>query len=222
MIKVDAKAIAIGTGCTNALANSYLELVIGAAVKFEINTIRRFAGWLANVGVESDRLADEDMRENFNYSAAQMAKTWPKRYANQDGTPNALALSLARQPQKIANNVYASRLGNGNEASGDGWKYRGVGWIQTTGKANIQKTLAAIGLPIDSDPNVLATPQNASLSAAFFWKSNGCNELLDKDSFSMSVKVVNGQLPNDRNEGKLRLANYRACVAYLKTINKEQ
>jgi predicted chitinase len=78
----------------------------------------------------------------------------------------------------------------------------------------------ALGLPEDSDPNVLIQPKEASLSAAVFWKVHGCNELLDKDMFSASVKVVNGAPPNDENKGKQRLANYRACVAYLKTINQ--
>lgn len=220
MIKVDAKAIQLGTGCTPALANAYLELIVGAAIKYDINTIRRFAGWLANVGIESDGLSAG--REGMNYSAKRLAAVWPNRYANRDGSPNPLALSLAGNPEKIANNVYANRLGNGPESSGDGWKYRGVGWIQTTGKTNIQNALVAIGLSKDSEPNVLAEPDKAALSAAFFWKSNGCNELLDKDAFSQSVKVVNGKLPCDENKGKERLAAYRACVAYLKTINKDQ
>lgn len=219
MINIDAKAIQIGAGCSASLANSFMGIIVAAANKYDINTIRRFAGWLANVGVESDYLRAK--RENLNYSALGLARTWKNRYSNADGTPNALALSLAGNPEKIANNVYANRLGNGPESSGDGWKYRGASWIQTTGKTNIQNALAAIGLPKDSDPDVLTQPENAALAAAFFWKSHGCNELLDQDSFSQSVKTVNGALPNDNNKGKERLANYRACVAYLKTINKD-
>lgn len=218
MIKVDAKAIQLGTGCTPAKANAYLELIVGAAAKYEINTIRRFAGWLANIGIESDGL--EAGREGMNYSAKRLAVVWKNRYANADGTPNALALSLSGNPEKIANNVYANRLGNGPESSGDGWRYRGTGWIQTTGKTNIVSAFKALGLPEDSDPNVLIQPKEASLSAAVFWKAHGCNELLDKDMFSASVKVVNGAPPNDENKGKQRFANYRACVAYLKTINQ--
>lgn len=218
MIKVDSKSIMACTGCTPTLAAAYLEIIVGAAIKFDINTPKRFAAWLANVSEESEQLTMS--RENLNFSAQGLANTWPKRYKASNGQPNALALSLHRQPEKIANNVYASRLGNGNEASGDGWRYRGAGWIQTTGKTNTTKALVALGFAPDADPSVLEKPANAALSAAFFWKSNGCNELADKDMFSQTVKVVNGQLPCEANEGSKRIARYRAGVAALNELNK--
>lgn len=222
MIKVTPDAIMAGTGCTSTLANAYLELLIGAMAKYSINTPRRVAAFLANVGEETGGLSKA--RENLNYSAQGLANTWPSRYSSTGSapprTPNALAVSLNRRPEAIANNVYANRLGNGNEASGDGWKYRGVGWIQTTGAENIKKALTAIGLPANSDPSVLEQPAYAALSAAYYWQSRGCNELADKDMFSATVKEVNGAVPNPANRGPQRLANYRACVAKLNDLNK--
>ena len=220
LIKVDAKAIQLGTGCTASISNAYYELIIAAMVKFEINTPRRIAAFLANVSEESEQLTMA--RENMNYSANGLARTWPARFAvNRKATPpqpNDKALSLTRRPVDIANEVYANRLGNGDASSGDGWKYRGVGWIQATGKTNIMAALLACGLRYD-EVDKLETPQYAALSAAYIWQKFGCNELADKDMFSASVKAINGQLPCAANEGPQRLARYRACVAHLNTLN---
>lgn len=213
-MKLTAEIICAGTGCTASLANSYLGIIQAACDQGQINTRSRIAAFLANVGVESDGLTAS--AENLNYSAQGLANTWPSRYAvNKNAIPkipNDLANKLARQAQAIANNTYANRMGNGDEASGDGWKYRGFGWIQTTGKTNQEAVLTALGLPL-SDPSILAQPVYAALSAAYYWQKNGCNELADKDMFSQTVKVVNGQLPCDANKGAVRIARYRQCLA---------
>lgn len=218
MIRITPSIIQAGTGGESPLSHAYFEILHGAMFKFGIlENHRRAAAFLANIGVESDGL--KARRENMNYSAEGLARVWPKRFRDSDGKPNALAFSLQRKPEAIANNVYANRMGNGNEQSGDGWKYRGVGWIQTTGKNNIQETLKALGLPIDSDPSVLEYPEYAALSAAYFWKKNGCNELADQDAFSLSVKKVNGAMPCEANHGELRKARYRAAIAEIKREN---
>ncbi|HCR1382557.1 TPA: glycoside hydrolase family 19 protein, partial [Pseudomonas aeruginosa] len=96
-----------------------------AMERFGITAPVRGAAFLAQVGHESSQLTR--LVENLNYSAQGLAATWPSRYRGADGKPNALALNLARHPQAIANNTYASRNGNGDEASGDGWRFRGRG-----------------------------------------------------------------------------------------------
>lgn len=220
MINVDAKAIQLGTGCTPSTANAFLDLIVAAMRKFDINTPRRVAAFLANVSEESEQLTM--VRENMNYSASGLARVWPARFAvDRKATtlqPNAKALALARRPVDIANEVYANRLGNGPVESGDGWMYRGVGWIQATGKTNIQAALAACGLG-PNQVDLLETPQYAALSAAYIWKKFGCNELADKDMFSATVKTINGAPPSKANEGPQRLARYRACVPYLNRLN---
>lgn len=214
MVKLTPKIVEVGTGASSPLSHSYFEVLHAAMVRYGILENRtRVAAFLVNIGVESGGL--RQARESMNYSAAGLAATWPNRYAVK-GKPNELALSLHRKPEAIANTTYANRMGNGSIASGDGWKYRGAGWIQTTGKENTKKVFRELGIPADTDPAVLTQPEFAALSAAFFWASNGCNELADKDYFSQTVKVVNGALPNDANEGALRKARYRACVAEIK------
>lgn len=220
LIKVDAKAIQIGTGCKPHLANAYYELIMAALFRFEINTPRRIAAFFANVSEESEQLTMA--RENMNYSANGLANVWPARFAaDRKATPlkpNDKALRLARKPVEIANEVYANRLGNGDVNSGDGWKYRGVGWIQATGKTNVEAALAACNLKSDQ-VDFLERPEFAAMSAAYIWKKFGCNELADKDMFSASVKAINGQPPCAANEGPQRLARYRACVAHLNGLN---
>lgn len=110
--------------------------------RFGITSPVRAAAFLAQVGHESGQLTR--LVENLNYSARGLAANWPSRYLGADGQPNALAQRLARNPRAIANNAYASRNGNGDEASGDGWWYRGRGLLQITGRANYRADLQSI------------------------------------------------------------------------------
>lgn len=157
----------------------------------------RLRAFLAQIGVESGQL--RAVEENLNYSAQGLLKTFPKYF-------NATtATAYARQPQKIANRVYANRLGNGNEASGDGWKYRGRGLIQITGRSNyLLLDNGAISMTIGTDlidePDLLAKePEYAAASAAWWWRNAGLNELADKlgssnetEIFKQITKRING------------------------------
>ena len=105
-----------------------------------------------------------------------------------------------RNPEKLANYVYALRLGNGDEASGDGWRYRGRGLIQTTGRSNYRATGVALTQPLEAQPELLRTPGMAALSAAWFWKSHGLNELADvggagddEDFETISIRINGGR-----------------------------
>lgn len=127
--------------------------------------------------------------ENLNYSAQGLMRTWPNRFPTFE-----VAAQYERQPEKIANFVYANRLGNGNEASGDGWKYRGRGAIQLTGHNNYTAAGAAIRYPLGRYPQDLEQPQFGAPAACWFWKSRGLNELADEGDFEGITRRINGGL----------------------------
>lgn len=158
------------------------------ASKFGINTPLRLAHFLAQCGHESGGF--KVTQENLNYSAKGLMGIFKKYFPTQ-----ALAESYQRQPQKIANKVYASRMDNGTESSGDGYKFRGRGYIQLTGRANYTAFGKAINEDIVNNPDVVSG-KYALLSAAWFWSKNGLNKLADggaTDSTVTSItKRVNG------------------------------
>lgn len=161
-----------------------------AMAEWQINTPKRVAAFVANLAAESRQLTV--LSENLNYSADQLARTWPPRYANVDKTPNDLARDLARKgAQAIANNVYANRMGNGDEASGDGWRNRGAGGLQLTGATNQRECAKAFGIAPDTIGDWLRTPEGACRSAARHWILSGCNTYADKGDFDGCCDMVN-------------------------------
>jgi len=158
------------------------------ASKFGINTPLRVAHFLAQCGHESGgfRLT----QENLNYSAKGLMGIFKKYFPTE-----AIANAYQRNPQKIANKVYSNRMGNGSEASGDGYKFRGRGYIQLTGRDNYTQFGKAIGEDIASNPDSVSG-KYALLSAAWFWSKNGLNKLADggaSDAVVTSItKRVNG------------------------------
>ena len=161
-----------------------------AMARYKIDSPVRVAAFLAQIGHESAGLTVAV--ENLNYSAQGLANTWPKRYRAEDGAPNEMAHRLARKPEQIANHTYANRMGNGTPESGDGWKYRGRGFIQTTGKANYQELGSGLGINVVALPDLLLQPEYAALSAAYFWHANGLNELADAGRFDLITRKING------------------------------
>ncbi len=158
------------------------------ASKFNINTPLRLAHFLAQCGHESGGF--RVTQENLNYSAKGLMGIFKKYFPTQQ-----LAEAYQRQPQKIANKVYALRMDNGSEASGDGFKFRGRGYIQLTGRANYTAFGKAINEDIVGNPDVVSG-KYALLSAAWFWSKNGLNKLADggaSDQVVTSItKRVNG------------------------------
>lgn len=148
--------------------------------------------FLAQIATESNQF--NATRENLNYGAIGLMSTWPTRFPTLD-----IAKFYERQPVKIANYVYANRLGNGDEASGDGWRNRGVGWIQCTGRTNIERALAELGLP-PGDPTPLESPQYAAASAGAYWARRPqlaalAEDLPDDDDvadFFAVTRLING------------------------------
>lgn len=157
---------------------------------YGIVTREQLAHFIGQVAVESQQL--NRLTENLNYSAQGLANTWARfsTTGKRGGPPTQQALDIQRQPERIANIVYANRLGNGPPESGDGWKFRGHSLIQTTGRLNINEALAALGLPLD-DPSPLATPQWACKAAALYWQSRDCNALVG-DIVALTGRVNGG------------------------------
>lgn len=158
-----------------------------ACAEFGIDTPARLAAFLAQVAHESGSLGR--MVENLNYSAEGLRAVFPRYFSDP-----ATALDFARQPQRIANRVYAGRLGNGDEAGGDGWRFRGRGLIQITGRENYRTCGAALGLDLDAAPELLEQPSAASRSAAWFWRSRDLNRLADAGDLQAITKRINGGL----------------------------
>lgn len=125
--------------------------------------------------------------ENLNYSQEGLQKVFPKYFPDSN-----IAWRYARQPQAIANRVYASRMGNGPESSGDGWKYRGAGYIQLTGRNNQEAFAKAAGIDLNAVGDYLRTPVGAMHSACWFWAQNGLNQLSEADDLRAVTKRVNG------------------------------
>lgn len=163
----------------------YIAPLQAAMNEFGINTYLREAAFLAQLAHESMEL--KAWSENLNYSAQGLLKVFPKYFKT-----SALANAYARQPQKIASRVYANRMGNGDEASGDGWKYRGRGPIQLTGKSNYTAYGQTLGLDLVGNPDSVATPEVGFRVAAAFWNSNGLNALADRQDFVGITKRING------------------------------
>ena len=171
----------------------YCEALHQAMSECGIDTAARACAFLAQVGHESAQL--NRIEENLNYSAQALRKVFPKYFR----TPQE-ASSYAHHPDRIANRVYGNRMGNGSEESGDGWKFRGRGLIQITGRDNYVSMSALMGKDLTVWPDALLMPLDACRSAALWWKANGLNALADKlvsderKTFETITKRVNGGL----------------------------
>ena len=176
----------------NADAGLWLAPLNAAMAERAIASPQRAAAFLAQIAHESGQL--RRIEEKLSYSAKRLREVWPHRFPT-----DAVANEYAGNPQKLANRVYAGRLGNGNETSGDGWRFRGRGLIQLTGRSNYASCKAAIGLDLTATPDLLLQPVPAARSAAWFWQSRGLNELADQQpgddddqDFIRITRLING------------------------------
>lgn len=155
-----------------------------ACEKFEINTPARLATFIAQVGHESSHL--NKLEENLIYSPQRIVAVWPKHFESVEA-----ALPYGRNPEKLANKVYADRMGNGAEKSGDGFLFRGRGLIQITGRENYEKIGKMLDLPsLTQRPDFLTDKRHAAMSAAAFWADKKLNEEADKLGTSKLKTVV--------------------------------
>lgn len=156
-----------------------------ACERFYISKPLRLAGFLAQVGHESGGL--RVMVENLNYSATGLRRVFGRYFQNDTN-----AITCARQPEKIAGLVYANRMGNGPVSTGDGWRFRGRGLIQLTGRDNYARFARFMGLTVEAVIPFLETKDGAAMSAGWFWDTNGLNAYADRDDVVGMTKRVNG------------------------------
>ena len=165
-------------------APTWHPLLIEAMGLYGIVTRRRVCGFLSQVAHESGEC--RRLEESLSYTAERLLQVWPSRFKSL-----AEARPYEHQPQRLANRVYASRIGNGPEASGDGWRYRGGGLIMCTGLANYTSAAAGTGLPLVEHPELLRAPDRpAAIVSAWWWRQHGCNDLADACDPGASLEAV--------------------------------
>jgi putative chitinase len=200
----------VAAGVRSEVAQRWLTGIQGACLEYGINSPQRVAAFLSQCAHESAGFTM--LEENLNYRAVTMAAVWPTRFAEQEpdpnrkgktrakkgpdgrNIPNKFALAIERKPEMIANAVYSNRMGNGTIESGDGWRYRGRGLKQLTGKDNYTRCGQALKLDLVDTPDMLLTPSPAARSAAWFWQANGCNAFADRGDIEGLTRRINGGL----------------------------
>jgi len=153
--------------------------------QYEINTTERIAAFLAQCAHESGGFVF--IKENLNYRWQSLRKTFPKYFPT-----DALAQQYEKQPEKIANRVYANRMGNGPEESGDGWRFCGRGLIQVTGRENYSWFAASLQISPEEASEYMETFEGAAQSACWFWESNNLNQWADCGDIVTLTKRING------------------------------
>lgn len=196
----------------NINIGAYTEVLTQTMERFNIVGVKRQAAFLAQVSHESGSL--KHVEENLNYKAETLSRVWPKIF------PPDIAPQYAHNPEAIASRAYANRMGNGDELSGDGWKHRGAGLIQLTGKENQTKCGLYFKVPIDMVPEWLLTPYGASMSAGWFWGVfKGLNDLADREEFLKLSTKINGKnsqgLPNGWED---RVKHWGRCKNAFKLV----
>jgi putative chitinase len=160
--------------------------------QYAINTKARQASFLGQIAHESGYF--NTMEENLYYSASRLMKVWPKRFPTL-----GFAQQYEKNPEKLGSYVYANRIGNGSVTSGDGFKFRGRGLIQLTGRSNYASAASILGVDLLGNPELLKQPRVAAMAAAWFWASRGLNELADDktddddlEDFTTITRRING------------------------------
>ena len=152
-----------------------------------IETPWQQAAFIGQCGHESNNF--KNLEEGLSYSADRLMKVWPKRFPTLE-----IAKRYERNGKALANNVYANRMGNRDEASGDGYRFRGRGCIQLTGSTNYFNAGKALGVDFWADPDLVATPKYAALTAGWFWSTHKCNEASEAQDWTRLTKIINGGL----------------------------
>lgn len=178
-----AQLSACFSGVDPALLAAQIDPLNAIADEAQLTTPDRWAMFLGQVGVESVQFTH--FEENLNYSAAALVATWPLHF------DAALAAQYARQPQRIASRAYALRMGNGDEQSQDGWRYRGRGAIQLTGFSNYIAAGQFLGIDLRGWPDLAAGAARFAVSA-WYWRTHGLNAFADAHDCASATKAVNG------------------------------
>ena len=169
----------------NPYVDQWFEAISEILPEYEITTPQRVAAFLAQCAHESGGFVF--LKENLNYKAASLRRVFPKYFPD-----DAIAAQYAGKGEMIANRVYANRMGNGDEASGDGFRYCGRGLIQLTGKNNYTFFAGSLDIPVEEASEYLQTFEGAVQSACFFWEQNKLNQWADAGDILTLTKRING------------------------------
>jgi len=167
------------------IGEQWLDALNETFARFDISTPIRQASFIGQCSHECGNF--KTLEENLNYRAETLMKLWKNRFPTME-----IANEYARNPKKIANKVYASRMGNRDESSGDGFRFRGRGCIQLTGHANYFHAGQACGEDFVMNPDLVATPRYAAMTAGWFWNTHKLNQYADGRDFLMMTKKING------------------------------
>ena len=181
----------------------WVAALLPALDKYDISSKARIASFLGQIAHESGQF--NTLEENLFYSASRLVKVWPKRFPTLE-----FAQQYEKNPQKLGNYVYANRIGNGAVSSGDGYRFRGRGLVQLTGRSNYASASSILGVDLLSHPDLLIEPNVAAMSAAWFWASRGLNELADDktgdndlEDFTTITMRINGGTAGLQNRFQL-------------------
>jgi putative chitinase len=158
--------------------------------RFQIDTPMRQASFIGQCGHECANF--RVLEENLNYRAATLLKLFPRTPRRAWGFTPEEAAAYERQPKKIANRIYGNRMNNRDEASGDGFRFRGRGCIQLTGSANYHHAGKALGVDFIMEPDLVATPKYAAMTAGWFWNTHKINQYADVQDWVTMTKRING------------------------------
>ena len=167
--------------------------------RFGISTPKQQAAFIGQCSHECGNFTK--LEEGLSYAADRLMKIWPRRFPNME-----IAQRYARNPKALANNVYANRMGNRDEASGDGYRFRGRGCIQTTGHSAYFHAGQALGVDFVMQPDLVAMPKYAALTAGFFWDTHKLNAFADSQDYVTMTKRING--------GTIGLDDRKAHIAH--------
>ena len=165
--------------------DGWYEALSSVLPEYEIDSPQRVSAFIAQCTHESGGF--KRLKENLNYKAESLVRVFPKYFPSLD-----LAKQYAHDQEKIANRVYGGRMGNGDESSGDGFRYCGRGLIQLTGRNNYTKFAESIGMTVEEVPSLLETFEGAVKSACWFWKTNNLNQYADAGDILTMTKRING------------------------------
>ena len=201
-----ANDLAALTGRPSDEVAPWLQPIGDTLAEFQINTPAREAAFLAQIVHESDGL--RAVEERLSYSAARLPEVWPKHFflAPDDPAGRLDASLFEHHPEALANVVYANRMGNGPESSGDGWRFRGRGLIQLTGRTLYTEAGAALQLDLVNQPDALLQPAAAARAAGWYWQHINGNALADpatQQSFEQLTVAINGALLGEEHREQL-------------------
>lgn len=202
MVITQANLLRAVPNLNKARLNEFVASFNMYAVHFGINTPKRVAHYLSQVFTESGALSSTS--ENMNYSAQRLMQVWPSRFKTLE-----IANQYAHNPEKLANNVYANRMGNGSEASGDGWKYRGRGYIGLTGREQYQKfnSYDMCTADVMRNPDKVSEYPLNQVSAMWFWERQKLNGIADQDDGGKIGETIVERITKKVNGGQIGISD---------------